>query len=572
LSIIALDTETEEFDKKAGITPHNAKMLGLSIAYDDTAAEYVTDPARWPLMMPKSDATVVVHKAVFDFLKFVQTGLPVPEKFEDTKLAAFLIDENRNTSLKPLAKELLGVESVNYKDVDRDNEEEFAKYARNDSLWTRRLWLEKFQKEIEQQELQQVYDLEKSVIPVVLSMESKGMLVDRDRLEALAKTVADKLAECNAAVDGLLLKLRLKGEAQIPADFNVNSTKQLAELLYGKQGLNLKCHKYTKKKAKSVDTEALTKLDHPLAKAIIDQREFQKLATAFTEKLPKHIEADGRIRPSFNQMGAATGRFSCSNPNLQQVPAHSDLGRQLRDCFMAPPGRKLVVADYSQMELRVLAHYSRDSVLLEAFNRDEDLHVKTAAKMLGKKPVKIADDPEGVTDDERFIAKMINFGIVYGLTPMGLYNRLQAEGMQVTEEECEKFVELYFQTYPGVRSFLNRVKMLIQTKGFVKTLYGRRRRLSGRYDREVRQAQNFVIQGSAADLCKKAMVDIHRDLPEDCFIIAMIHDELIVECPDELAETCKEIVVSNMKKVPYTFRVPIKVDAHIANRWGEAKG
>lgn len=565
MTVIALDSETQEFNRKTGITPQNAKMVGLSIAYDNDTAEYVTEPSRWPLMIPTDpDVTIVCHKAAFDFLKFKQQGLPVPTNFDDTKIAAFLIDENRPTSLKPLAKALLGVEAVDYKDVNREDDKEFAHYAKNDSLWTRRLWLEKFQKEIEAQDLRRVYELEKAVLPVVLSMESKGMLVDRPALDALATTVAEKLKAAEEKVDELLLAYRLTG-ILIPMDFNINSTKQMSEFLYGEAGLKLTCQKFTKKaKAPSVDSEALSKLDHEFTKAILEQREYQKLSTAFTEKLPLHIEADGRIRPEFNQMGAATGRFSCSNPNLQQVPAVSEVGKQLRKCFIAPPGRKLVVADYSQMELRVLAYYSQDKVLLEAFKNKEDLHIKTAALMFGKKL-------EDVTGEERYIAKMINFGIVYGLTPMGLYNRLMEKGIIVTMPQCEEFVRLYFQTYKGVADFLNRVKRLIQTKHYVKTIYGRRRRLMGRFDREIRQAQNFVIQGSAADLCKQAMVDVHAQLPPEDFIIAMIHDELITECDEDRAEATKELVVANMCKVPYTFKVPMVVEAKIVDRWGDAK-
>jgi DNA polymerase I-like protein with 3'-5' exonuclease and polymerase domains len=761
-------------------------------------------------------ATVVYHKSVFDIPKLQQVGLnPSLTDFEDTKLASFVINENRLTSLKPLAKEILGVDAVDYKDVDRTDTEEFAKYARNDADWTLQLW-EPFRRQIEEQELQQVYELEKAVVPVVLSMETQGMLVDQDKLAALAQTVNAKLSEATDQVDKMLLQYRLTGEAKVPDNFNINSTKQLGEFLYGKEGLGLQCHKFTKKKAPSTDSEALTKLDHPFAKAMLAQREHQKIAT-FIEKLPQHIEPDGRIRPTFNQMGTPTGRFACvsadtliemprdlvsnplgipitsvvpgdwvysfdwerqlclkqvkwvgktgvrqtviitvensvghrrelrltpehlvrlyhgdwrpagsllhrhgdarrndgprimpmvkrhiddgyikffpnsiakgngskgggksrehrwvlshllgkristkcdvhhidgnrtnnhpdnleelkrlehrgslevhpwwgsngsgvadlytgpndfrvvsvedgpvedvwdmevedthnfiangicvhncSTPNVQQVPLHSEIGKQLRECFVAPAGRKLVVADYSQMELRVLAHYSQDPTLLHAFKTDEDLHVKTAAKMFGKKAVKVSEDPDGVTDDERFIAKMINFGIVYGLTAVGLFNRLQAEGKTyITLTQCEEFIRLYFETYPGVARFLTKVKRLIETQHYVRTIYGRRRRLQGRFDREIRQAQNFVIQGSAADLCKQAMVYIHNELPADCYIIAMIHDELLVECPDELAETCQEIVVRNMKRVPYNFRVPIKIDAHVAQSWGLAKG
>jgi DNA polymerase-1 len=290
------------------------------------------------------------------------------------------------------------------------------------------------------------------------------------------------------------------------------------------------------------------------------------LASTFLTVLPKFADAQGRIHPEFKQLGATSGRFSCSNPNVQQIPSRSELGKKLRRMFVAEEGNVLVVADWSQMELRILAHYSKDPLLIEAYTSENetDLHTLTASKMFGK--------PESdVTKTERGVAKMINFGIAYGITPIGLFNRLRPQGAAVSQEDCERFIADYFDTYAGVRTFLNKVETVARTRGYVKSLSGRRRRVSGRNPREVRQAQNFVIQGTAADLAKTAMVQLHTNLPAGARLIAMVHDEFIVECRAEQAEEVRALMVETMSRQPQGFVIPLKVEAQIGANWGECK-
>lgn len=557
---VAVDVETQSFDKKSGITPENAKIEGISIAYDNQVAEYVTDPARWNMLIPET-ATVIFHKAAFDLPKLAQAGVKVPNKWEDTKISAFLLNENRLTSLKPLAKQLLGVSAVDYKDVNRGDPAEFAKYARNDALWTYRLWTELFKDQLEYENLMELYELEKKFLVECMSMQKVGMHVDTAKLGELATFIEAELERSRNEVLSEILLAKLDGLSFSVEDINLNSSKQVAELLYKK--LKLPVTKKTKKGALAVDKEALANIDHPIAYKLTEYKAIQKLASSYTYKLIDKVDEDGRIRPNWNSIGPVTGRVSANTPNLMQIPVHSELGKKIRECFTAPEGKKLVIADFSQVELRILAHFSLDPALKEAFLSDQDLHERTACAMLGKTEV---------SKEERFISKMINFGIIFGLTPEGLFKRLKTLKINVTLNQCHEFIEKYFQTYPKVRSFLDRISYLIRTVNYVTSMKGRRRRLSGRNYREIRQAINFVIQGSAADLFKMATVEVANNLPGGAKIVAQVHDEIIVEVDTKQAEAVKQIVVDSMLRVvPKTFGVPVKVSADIADDWGSAK-
>lgn len=554
---IALDTETESFDKKRGITPRNARMIGLALCYDGERADYVTDASAWPFLLPDSEQTVIFHHAKFDFGVLQRTGLPIPEKWEDTLIAAHLIDENTEHGLKPLAKRLLGVEPVTFEEADSlklIDPEVFQEYARNDARYTFRLW-KLFKAELEAQDLIRVYELEKKLVPVVTALEEAGMQIDLATLKDLNEYVKSELTRIESQV-----------YEKAGCQFDLHSPEKVATILYDKLGL--KCPKETKKGSRSVDHEALSEISsqHEAAAALLEYRELDKLASTFIKVLPKYADEHGRVHAEFNQLGTKSGRFSCRHPNLQQVPARSELGERLRSCFIAAEGKKLMVADYSQMELRVLAHYSRDPLLLEAYNSEEeiDLHTMTASRMLNKAV-------EEVSKQERTIAKMINFGIAYGISATGLFNRLKALGVMVSEYECEGLIKSYFRMYAKVADFLREVDQVIKQRGYVRSLYGRRRRVTGQTRREIRQAQNFIIQATAADLCKQALVDIHAALPEGAEIVAQVHDEVIVECRMEQAEEVKAITIEMMSRAPESFAVPLRVDAHIVDRWGDAK-
>jgi DNA polymerase-1 len=336
----------------------------------------------------------------------------------------------------------------------------------------------------------------------------------------------------------------------------------VAAILYDKLGLT--CPKKTDNGQRSVDVEALKEMAHPVAFTLLEFRQIDKLANTFVNVLPKFADNNSRIHPEFKSLGAVTGRFSCCDPNVQQIPSRSELGKRLRGAFIADEDHKLIVADYSQMELRVLAHYSEDPLLLEAYTADEetDLHTLTAQRMFKQ---------TDVTKEQRAIAKMLNFGIVYGISATGLFRRLHMLGIKVSESECESFIKTYFKTYKEIEDFLKKAERRIKARGYVETLHGRRRRLTGKTKREVRQAQNFMIQATAADIFKHAFIAVHESLPEGARIIAQVHDEIIIECREDIAEDVHALTVEKMQQAPDGFKVPMRVDAKIVDRWSEAK-
>jgi DNA polymerase I-like protein with 3'-5' exonuclease and polymerase domains len=554
-NFVALDTETEVFNPKLGITHRNAKMIGLSLSYDGQNAEYETDKDSWNFLMPDAEQTVVFHNAKFDFGVLHRAGLPVPAKFEDTIIASQLLDERKGVhALKTLAKTRLGIEDpITFDEADKMrllDPEVFAEYARNDARYTFRLW-DKFQAEIDEQELTEVYAMEKQLLPVVMRMEERGMKLDIKSLATIEREVKAESARLKTEI------FELAG-----TEFELSKPLSVGTILYDKLGL--KCPKQTAKGARSVNVESLKEITHPIAVKILEYRSIDKLANTFIKVLPKFADENGRIHPEFKPLGAATGRFSCASPNVQQIPGRSELGKAVRRAFICEEGNKLIVADFSQMELRVLAHYSQDETLLNAYCNGEetDLHTITAQKMFNK---------EDVNKDERSIAKMINFGIAYGIGYAGLYRRLTATGIDTTPKECKRYINDYFKTYKGVKSFLTRVEKTIRTRGYVKSLFGRRRRLNGNSSGEIRQAQNFIIQATSADLVKRAMVALDSKLPEDAQLISMVHDELIIECRADHAEQVLGIVVDVMQDTPEGFTVPMPVDAKIVDCWADAK-
>jgi len=558
-SFVALDTETERFDEKAGVTPRNAKMIGLALSYDGGGkTSYDTDREAWPMLMPEPEQTVIFHNAKFDMGVLSRTGLPLPEKWEDTLIAAHLLNETAEHGLKPLAKEHLGIDDpVTFEDADRMkmfDPEIFNEYARNDSRYTFRLW-PKFQREIERQGLTAVYELEKSVVPVVMGMESAGMKLDLSRMSEMRRVVETEAS-------GIEVEIYEHAGCR----FDLHSPQKVAAIVFDKLGVP--SVKETKGGQRSVDKEALDDVrgHHPAVDAILRYREIDKLASTFLSVLPKFADSNGRIHPEFKQLGATSGRFSCANPNVQQIPSRSELGKKLRQMFIPEEGNTLVVADWSQMELRILAQYSKDPLLLEAYSgaHETDLHTLTASRMFGKAEANVAKS-------ERAIAKMINFGIAYGITAIGLFNRLRPQGVDVSQQDCERFITDYFKTYSGVRKFLTQVETRARERGYVKNWFGRRRRVSGRTPREVRQAQNFIIQATAADMAKTAMAKLYTTLPDGAKLIAMVHDEFIVECRTEQAEDVRSLMIETMQTAPEGFTVPMVVDAKIGSNWGECK-
>lgn len=399
-------------------------------------------------------------------------------------------------------------------------------------------------------------DMETPLIGVLARMERRGVLVDTAALAAF-------LAEVNAELDAL--EARIKERAGV--DFNLRSSQQMAEVLFTRLGL--KPRGKTPGGLPSTSFDVLEKLrhDHPVVADIQAWRKLEKMRSTYLEPLPRAAGPDGRIRTTFNQLATATGRLSSSGPNLQNIPIRGDMGRRMRACFVAPPGRLLVAADYSQVELRVLAHLSQEPALLEAFRQGQDIHARTAAILFDA-------DPTQVTPDQRRNAKTINFGLIYGMGPQKLSGELE-----IPLSEARAFIERYFERLPGLRDFYQTVEDDARRHGFVTTLAGRRRLLphidtQNQQDRALarRQAINTRVQGSAADIIKLAMLAVDRD-PElaalDARLLLQVHDELLLECPQANAEAAGRRMAAIMGGV-MTLDVPLAVDWGQGPTWAEA--
>uniref|UniRef100_A0A7V3ZWV0 DNA-directed DNA polymerase n=1 Tax=candidate division WOR-3 bacterium TaxID=2052148 RepID=A0A7V3ZWV0_UNCW3 len=408
--------------------------------------------------------------------------------------------------------------------------------------------------QIEKHGLKEVF--EKIEIPlqrVLAEMERNGIRIDRKKLEDL-----------NLKMEQMVKELEQRIYEIAGVRFNVNSPKQLAEVLFVKH--KLKPIKKTKT-GYSTDEESLTKLAevHPLPAAILEYRQVYKLKSAYVDVFKELIdEKTDRIYPSYNQVGAATGRISCYNPNFQTIPVKSDLGKGIRDMIVAEPGYKILSADYSQVELRILAHFSGDEKLIEIFNKDLDVHTITASYIFGKKP-------EEISENERRKAKTVNFGIIYGMSPYGLSKELN-----ISVEEANSFIRNFFATYPGVMRWINENLEFAMKNGYVRTLYGRIRKVpqlfsgnSSVIEQGKRIAINTPIQGTAADIIKLSMVEIYNELKRKSLksrIILQIHDELLLEVKDEEVEEVTKIVKDKMENVS-RLKVPLKVEIGVGESW-----
>jgi DNA polymerase-1 len=390
---------------------------------------------------------------------------------------------------------------------------------------------------------------------VLARMERAGVKVDLQVLARLSRSVDES---CQKQMNEIF--------AQVGHPFNINSNSQLAEVLYSQ--LKLPVLKRGKT-GPSTDQEVLDKLAqlHPLPKAITEYRVLSKLKNTYLDTLPTLLAADGRIHTSFNQVGVATGRLSSSDPNLQNIPIRNELGREIRRAFVAEPGNLLVSADYSQIELRILAHVSDDPALLDAFTKDEDIHTRTAAEVFGV-------PPEQVTSQQRRAAKAVNFGIAYGLSPHGLSTRLD-----IPNEEAKSIIDRYFERYAGIRRYLDTTVEKARREGFVETLFGRRRYMQEILSRNrvaaqaaERAAINMPIQGTAADLLKMAMIQIDETLRTSGMkakMLLQVHDELLFEAPAEEAEEISQLARRCMSQATQ-LKVPLRVDVGVGPSWSDA--
>jgi len=392
---------------------------------------------------------------------------------------------------------------------------------------------------------------------VLSAMEDAGVKIDTYRMGEITARLADRLEELEARAH------ELAGE-----EFMLGSTQQVGRVLFEQLGLT------PGRKGKtgySTDTRVLRTIrgEHEIVAVLEEWREYSKLLNTYLGPLPEQISAeDGRLHTTFNQAVASTGRLSTSNPNLQSIPIRTELGREIRSAFVAEAGHRLLSADYSQIELRILAHVSREPKLIEAFERGEDIHTATAAEVLGK-------DPATLTTGERSVAKMINFGIIYGISAFGL-----SENLEIPREQAQEYIDAYLARFPHVQDFIQRTIEQAERDGYVTSLLGRRRpvpeiRTRSRQTRALgeRLAVNFVMQGSNADIIKVAMVSIHRRLREEgrgARLVLQVHDELLLEVPEREVGAVRELVREEMTSA-YALDPPLAVDVGVGEDWNEAK-
>jgi DNA polymerase-1 len=412
--------------------------------------------------------------------------------------------------------------------------------------------------EVEKQGLADLYDsIDLPLAAVLARMETAGVLVNRAELEKISQAAQEEMTALERSI------YELAG-----CEFKIGSPQQLAEILFDK--LNLQSPRRTRMKARSTAAEILEELAliHDLPKKILDYRELAKLKSTYADALPRLIHpATGRLHTRFSQTTAATGRLSSSNPNLQNIPVRTELGREIRAAFVAPPGRVLLSADYSQIELRLLAHVSQDEVLLGAFRRHEDIHSRTAQEVFGVAPF-------AQTHEHRRVAKVINFGVVYGLSPFGL-----AQQLGIEQREAAKFITAYFERYSGVKKYLERQVAEVRKSGFTKTIFGRTRPIpeinspqpSLRNFAE-RTAVNTPMQGAAADLIKLAMIELDRQLGQDfeSRMILQVHDELLFEAPQKELPRLTSLVKEVMEGV-HKISVPLVVETKSGLNWRDMK-
>ncbi len=470
---------------------------------------------------------------------------------DDTLLAAYLIEPGRASyELDDLAAEYgVGVRPV------PEADDETAALIRRAAL-PPRLAAQMRARLLERGNLELYETIELPLTEVLAEMEDAGVRIDTYRMGEITARLADRVEELEAKA------YELAGE-----EFMLGSTQQVARVLFEKLGLT------PGRKGKtgySTDTRVLRTIraEHDLVGVIEEWRELTKLLNTYLGPLPTLIGEDGRLHTTFNQAVAATGRLSTSNPNLQAIPIRTDLGREIRSAFVAEPGSRLVSADYSQIELRILAHVSGEPKLRDAFERGEDIHTATAAEVLGK-------DPATLTKGERAVAKMINFGIIYGISAFGL-----SENLEIPREQAQEYIDAYLARFPHVQDFIARTIEEATRDGYVTSLLGRRRpvpeiRASNRQTRSLgeRLAVNFVMQGSNADIIKVAMISIHRRLRQEgraSRLVLQVHDELLLEAPDAEVGAVKDLVREEMCGA-YELDPPLAVDVGAGADWHEAK-
>ncbi|MBA7507246.1 DNA polymerase I [subsurface metagenome] len=512
------------------------------------------------------DATLakLAHNGKYDWTVLAEYGVTINNLTFDTMLAAYLLGE-KSLSLKALAFGRLGIEMTPIADLIGSGAKQIsmsqvevnqaANYSCADADITGQL-TELLRAGLHQQGLWHLFSqVEMPLVPVLVHMERNGVVLDTDLMRQLSHRLGEQL-----------LKLEAEVYNNVGHQFNINSPQQLSSVLF--QELRLPLPRKTKG-GYSTEAAVLEGLRgaHPVIKFILDYRQLAKLKSTYIDALPSLINPKtGRVHTSFNQTRTATGRLSSSEPNLQNIPVRGELGKEIRHAFIAPPGSRLLAGDYSQIDLRALAHLSQDKSLLSAFRQDEDIHAATAAQLFGV-------DARQVTPDMRRLAKTVNFGVIYGMSDYGL-----EQATELSREEAAQFIASYFEKYPGVKQYLESTKEQARNAGYVQTLLGRRRSIpeinsSNRQVREAaeRMAINMPVQGTSADIIKVAMINLYREMDKrqlQSKMLLQVHDELVFEVPEAELEEMRQLVPQAMSTA-IELSVPLKVDIKTGSNWGE---
>jgi DNA polymerase-1 len=578
--VISFDTETTSPEEM------KADIVGISLAVKEGEGYYipvghhagnnlplekVLSALRGPLTNPNIGK--IAHNAKYDYIVLARHGLRVSPLTFDTMLAEFIVDpSSRNLGLKNLALVKLGEEMTHIEDlIGRGRKqismadvavESVAPYAVADAEIPLRLMA------IQKAELRRVngekllYEIDLPLTPVLAAMEMEGVLLDLPFLKQMSDELTKRLAEIEEQIF-----------ASVGKPFNVNSTQQLSDVLFKTLGLEPP-DRGNKTVSGHYSTSAgvleLLSGKHPVVDWVLEHRELSKLKSTYLDALPQAVDPKtGRVHTSYSQVGAVTGRLSSNNPNLQNIPIRTETGRKVRNGFIADKGNVLLSVDYSQIELRIVAHMAQDEAMRAAFRAGEDIHATTAAAIYGV-------GPEAVTKEMRRHAKAINFGLIYGMSAFGL-----TRSTELTLAEAETFVKTYFEKFPGIKKYLDGIRRQAAQQGYVETLLGRRRyfpALQGKQNvqiknREEREAINAPIQGTAADIMKIAMLKIPPALEAaglKAKMLLQVHDELVLECPQDELEGTARVVQETMTNA-YPLDIPLSTEARYGKNWGEMK-
>ncbi len=576
--LYALDTETTSLDYMA------AELVGLSFAtapgeaaYLPIGHDYVGAPdqldrdkvlAKLKPLLENPESRKVGQNLKYDMSVLANAGIDLKGVAFDTMLESYILNSvGSRHDMDTLALKHLGHATISFTDIAGKGAkqltfnqiplEQAAPYAAEDADVTLALHETLWPQLKEQDGPKAVFEeIEMPLLTVLSRIERDGVLIDGEFLRKKSAAFADRIAELEAEAHDLA-----------GGEFNLGSPKQLQEILFEKQGLPVL--KKTPKGQPSTAEEVLQELalDYPLPKLILEHRSLSKLKSTYTDKLPKQVNPKtGRVHTSYHQAVAATGRLSSSDPNLQNIPIKSEEGRSIRQAFIAPEGFSIVAADYSQIELRIMAHLSQDKGLLEAFARGEDIHRATAAEVFDV-------EPDAVTDNQRRNAKAINFGLIYGMSAFGL-----ARQLGIPRDEAQHYIHTYFARYPGVEAYMENTRNKAAELGYVETLYGRRLYLPEIHSRNgmrrkaaERTAINAPMQGSAADIIKLAMISIDNWLKDepDARVIMQVHDELVFEVKESKIEIISEKISQIMEEI-VELDVPLLVDLGVGKNWDEA--